>query len=156
MAETHEIEAARVRAVAVAMTALVDVRDWSGVERFFAPQVRVDYSSLFPGEAEMLAREALVARWRALVPGFDATRHRLGDVAIEVTGNEATGTANVAGTHWLDGRSWTVTGRYDYAFRKVDGAWRISALTYLSEREEGDRGLVDLAAARAAEQQNER
>jgi len=148
---SDEIEAARARAAAVAMTALVDVHDWERVESFFAPEVTVDYSSLFPVEPETLRREELMARWRQLVPGFDATRHVLTDVEVEVEGDEASGTAEVVGTHYLDGDTWTPSGRYLYRLRKIGGDWKISALTYANEREHGDRGLVERAAAKAAE-----
>ncbi len=152
MTQNDETEEARARGAAVAMTALVDVRDWDGVQSYFAPQVTVDYTSLFPGKVETIPRETLIQRWKALVPGFDATRHILTDVEVDVQGTKASGTARIAATHFLGADRWTPYGHYKYAFQKSGGNWKISALTYLSEREEGDRSLVERATARAREQ----
>ena len=58
-----------------------------------ADQVLVDYTELFGGAAETVTGDELVTRWRALVPGFDATQHMTGPVLL--TSDELPGL-------WLD------------------------------------------------------
>ncbi|MEV4281658.1 nuclear transport factor 2 family protein [Actinoplanes xinjiangensis] len=87
----------------------VDVRDWDTVRALLADEVTLDYVSLFGGEAEIVAADEVVQRWRALLPGFDATQHLLGLLAE--SGPVVRG--NVRGYHLLDGEEWMVAGWYD-------------------------------------------
>lgn len=136
----------RIEAVAV----LVDLNAYDRLETLFADELVVDYSSLFGGEAETLAASELMARWAGLVPGFDRTRHAISDIEVELHGDWANATAAVTGTHWLDGETWTVSGRYVYRFNRIDGDWRVTEMTLLATDEQGDRALTERAAARAA------
>ncbi len=139
---------ARARAVVVAMAALVDLKDWDGLGRLFADRLTLDYTSLWGGEPAELSGEELVAQWRAMLPGFDATAHVLTDVAVVVQGDTATATADVSGSHLLDAERWVVTGRYDVRLGRTAEGWRIVALTFSSQSEEGDRALTERAKAR--------
>ena len=134
----------RVEAVAV----LVDLNGFDRLEALFADELVVDYSSLFGGEAETLAASELMARWAGLVPGFDRTRHVISDIEVELAGDTADASAAVTATHWLNGETWIVSGRYHYRLERIDSDWRISAMTLETTGEEGDRGLTEVAAAR--------
>ncbi len=142
--------ATRVEAVAV----LVDLHAFAPLERLFADELRLDYTSLFGGEPETLAASELMARWAGLAPGFDATRHAISDIRVDINGDEARAGAAVVGTHWLDGDTWVVSGRYAYEFARRDGEWRITAMTLIATEETGDRALVERAAARLESQQS--
>ena len=136
----------RVEAVAV----LVDLHTFDRLEPLFADELRLDYTSLFGGEAEVLAASDLMSRWAGLVPGFDQTRHAISDITVEINGDDATATASVVGTHWLEGQIWEVSGQYAYRFALQNGDWRITEMTLTATEENGDRSLVERAAARAA------
>lgn len=138
------------RAPVAAMAALVDLRDWDRLGALFADKLTLDYTSLWGGEPATLARDELIAQWRAMLPGFDATAHVLTNLVVQVDGGRAHATADVQGTHLLDGDAWIATGRYDIALSCEGGQWRIDALTYLNEAEEGDRALTERAKARVA------
>jgi hypothetical protein len=119
--------------------------------------VVVDYTSLFGGEIETIAAEALVERWRGLLPGFDATQHVTGPVLVFPTPEEGTARleAHVRGYHVLraetTGPVWMVAGQYRaVATRAADGRWRITELVLRSFYEDGNRGLVEIAAGQAA------
>jgi hypothetical protein len=144
-------EEAHVRAVAVAMTALVDVRDWISIKRCFAPRVTVDYSSLWGGEAEEMTSDQLVGQWKSLVPGFDATRHALENVSVSIDGDKATGTAAITATHLIDGDAWIIAGDYRYSFVRTAGDWHIDTLTLLCKSERGDRALTETAKRRVSD-----
>lgn len=150
MPEPITAEEARARAPVAAMTGLVDIRDWAGLERLFADRVTVDYSSLWGGGAEEMAPAELLGQWRAMLPGFDATRHELGPVSVRVAGDVAEAEAPVSGTHILGGEAWVVAGRYRCRLVRGADGWRIAGLTYENARESGDRGLTERAKARAA------
>ena len=62
-----------------------------------------------------MAADELVARWRALLPGFDATQHLLGPLAAAGSRRPTRSgcECNVRGYHRLGGAAWMVAGRYE-------------------------------------------
>jgi hypothetical protein len=134
----------------------VDGRRWNDLLALFAPQVRVDYTSLFGGEAQSVTREDLVGSWRKLLPGFTRTCHVIGTPAISLSGETAQAAASVVAWHFvkepeLAGRdSWQVGGFYEMSFRRIEGAWRITALTLAGAWVEGNLDLPRIAGERAA------
>ncbi|HTV49945.1 MAG TPA: nuclear transport factor 2 family protein [Steroidobacteraceae bacterium] len=144
-----------------ALAVHVDAQRWSALALLFAPAVRVDYSSLFGGEAQSLPREQLLAGWQQLLPGFTHTCHVIGTPHITASGITASsGTAraeaSVIATHWISLPSlagkdrWTVGGCYDFGFRKLEGSWRIDNLTLARAWQDGNPDLPRLARERAA------
>jgi hypothetical protein len=125
----------------------VDDRRWTDIRDGLTDLVDTDYSSLFGGEPERLTADALIARWRALLPGFDSTQHLLGPVVVT---DRATAACNVRAYHHLGAATWMVAGRYDLALHRSDGTWRIGGIVLHTTYEQGDRALVDAATARAA------
>ena len=87
--------------------------------------------------------------WRGLVPGFDATRHELSAVEARVDGDKAEATARVDGRHWIGGALWRPIGAYRWTLRKLDGNWKVTAMTFAMTEEIGDRGFVAVASERA-------
>ena len=141
---------AHARAIVCAMTALVDLQHWSQLTDCFDDQVRADYSSLWGGEAQQIARADLIGQWRAMLPGFDATAHHLGPVKVQVDGDRAAASADVQGTHVLGGDAWVVEGQYRVELIRRGRSWRITALTLDSTAESGNRALADRAKQRSA------
>src|SRR5712671_7093100 len=56
-----------------ALAVHVDARRWNELLALFAPEVRIDYVSLFGGDAQSMKREELIGGWRKLLPGFTRT-----------------------------------------------------------------------------------
>jgi hypothetical protein len=123
----------------------IDTRDWNTVRGLLADEVVLDYVSLFGGEVETVAADEVVERWRALLPGFDATQHVLG-VLAELDGTVQT---NVRGYHVLGDEVWMAAGWYRLALDGGDPA-RIAGIVLTATYETGDRELVGRARARAA------
>ncbi|WP_116952420.1 nuclear transport factor 2 family protein [Jiangella endophytica] len=125
----------------------VDTLDWDGVLAVLADEVRLDYTSLWGGSAETVPAPEVVARWRGLLPGFDATQHLTGPVLAAPDGRRTT---TVRAYHLLvegDRRdTWMVAGWYDLRV----AAGRIAGITLHATYEEGDRALTEIAAARCA------
>ncbi len=121
----------------------IDRRDWAAVRAALTDEVVTDYSSLFGGAAETLAADDLVARWRALLPGFDATQHLLGPLAA-VPGETSVLECSVRGYHRLGEATWMVAGRYRLTMRDD----RIAGIVLETAYQEGDLSLPEQAAAR--------
>jgi hypothetical protein len=134
----------------------VDGRHWDDLLSLFAPHVSIDYTSLFGGEAQSMAREDLIGGWRKLLPGFTRTCHVIGTPAISVAGETARAAASVVAWHFvkepeLAGRDvWLVGGCYEMDLQRIDGSWRITALTLARAWAEGNLDLPKIAGERAA------
>jgi hypothetical protein len=121
----------------------IDTRDWQTVRDGLADRVTLDYVSVFGGEVETIAAEEVVERWRALLPGFDATQHFLSELA---TGGDGVLECNVRGHHVIGDRVWMVAGWY----RLTLAGDRLSGIALDASYETGSRDLVDEAQKRAA------
>ena len=121
---------------------LVDAQDFDHLVTLFASSVTVDYSSLFGQPAELLMAKQLMQRWQSLLPGFDATRHSLGDIDISLSGNYAEVVVPVIGEHWLGEDYWRVEGYYRYQFARTLQGWNIISMTLQATSETGSRDII--------------
>ncbi len=142
-------ESAKVIAVVSSIPLAVDLGRYDLAEAAFAPEIVIDYTSLWGGEPQRTTPGALMDAWRGLVPGFDATRHELSDVAARVDGDVAEATALVDGRHWIGDALWRPIGVYRWTLKKLAGRWRVTTMTFATTQEIGDRGVVAVAAERA-------
>jgi hypothetical protein len=131
-----------------------DLRQWSQLQQLFADEVRVDYTSLFGGEVQNISSQQLMSQWQSVLPGFDATQHLISNHQITIDGDKATVIAYVRATHKLGDRMWVVGGYYVDKLVKTDDGWKVTAIQYNALYEEGDRSLVEQAAAKVANQTN--
>ncbi|MBP2559708.1 fermentation-respiration switch protein FrsA (DUF1100 family) [Neorhizobium galegae] len=128
-----------------------DSHQWDRVRNAFAEDVMLDYTSLWGGNPTTLAADDIIRQWSGFLPGFDETLHLVTNPTItSLEGAKATAEADFQATHRIGSDLWVLTGRYRYELVKVDGAWKISALTMTATQEHGDRGLAGRAAERAA------
>lgn len=140
---------ARIISVVSSIPLAVDLAAYDLAERAFAAEIVVDYTSLWGGEAQRVTPPELMAAWRGIVPGFDATRHEIADVRVTITGEEARASAFVDGRHFLDGQVWRPVGTYDWQLRKIDGVWKVTHMTFTVTQEIGARTLAEQAMERA-------
>lgn len=148
------VEAARIISTVSSIPLAVDLAAYDLAERAFAPEIVVDYTSLWGGAAQRMTPAELMAAWRGIVPGFDATRHEIADVAVTVAGDEARAAAFVDGRHFLDGQVWRPVGLYDWRLRKIDGQWKVTHMTFTVTQEIGARALAEQAMERAKKRTN--
>jgi hypothetical protein len=138
-----------------ALAVHVDARQWDRLLLCFAPTVRLDYTSLFGGEPEVLAAEVMIERWRRFVPQFTRTCHLIGAPFITLCGESAEATASVQAWHYLkepgfEGRDcWQVGGAYEMGFSRLGGAWRMDKLTLARAWAEGNLELPRIASERS-------
>jgi hypothetical protein len=120
----------------------IDRLDWSTVRACFADELVTDYTSLWGGEAEILAADGLVSRWQEFASTLAATQHLTGPIFVQ-DGHAET---HVVAHHWLPGGDlWIVHGHY--VARIANG--RIAELTLQTFSAGGHDGLPTVAARRA-------
>lgn len=120
--------------------------------RLFAPQVTVDYTSLFGGEAAPVERTDLMKQWAAFLPGFDATYHDLSNLRVDVNGSSASASADITASHWLgDDGFWAVVGNYEFTLQKSGDNWVITSVTLNSQSESGSRDILGEAPKKAVQ-----
>ena len=126
----------------------VDERQWATVGELLVPEVELDYTSLFGGDVERVARAEIVARWSGMLPGFDATQHFIGPV-IETAENRHE--CNVRGYHYLDDETWMVAGWYVLTTTTEPGeSIMLDGITLIVSYETGSRSLIERAQERVS------
>jgi len=124
-------------AVLTRMLHAIDALDFATLRSSFADSVRTDYTSLWGGEPETVDADELVAGWRQLMLGLDATQHLTGPI-VTVDGRLHT---HVVAHHWRGGAAWTVYGHY---IATVAGG-KITELILETLQQEGNREIPALA-----------
>jgi hypothetical protein len=131
----------------------VDLLDWPAVRQSFGDRVTVDYSSLNGAPAADVEAEHLIAGWRAIFPGFDATQHLVGPIVTWRAGTATRVNTHVRAYHHIAGAEggplWMVAGHYSIELFERAGRWQIAALTLTVFYQEGNRSLSRVATARA-------
>ena len=143
-------EIAAITSVIESVATLADRSDFDALEEIYAPEVRLDYTSVFGGKPELVSNTALMTRWAGVLPGFDRTRHAISDVRVALDGDRATATANVIADHWIAGQSWQLRGHYAYVLVRDGRDWRITAHTLTGTGESGSRDVLALASNAAS------
>lgn len=131
----------------------LDRRDWDGLADVFAPDVDVDYSSIDGRPPETVAREDLVAKWRAALSGLLATQHLTANhIVIRPTDDPdvAVCLAAVRSMHYLPNPggsdTWSVGGHYRYRLVRLPGGWRVRAVTLTADWVAGNQSVMALSA----------
>ncbi|MGK7950598.1 MAG: nuclear transport factor 2 family protein [Xenococcaceae cyanobacterium] len=128
---------------------LADRNNFESLEKLYAEEVEVDYTSAFGGEVELKSPTGLMTQWASTLPGFDRTRHEISNIEAEVNGNKATATADVTADHYLNQMFWQITGSYEYGLIREDGQWKIDKMTFIAESEKGSRDIINEAVEQA-------
>jgi hypothetical protein len=131
----------------------IDTLDWPTFRGAFAAELRLDFTSLFPGEPETLSIDSLLARWQPFAHGFDSTHHQIGPVVvIDGDAQRATAEAHVRADHFIAGAEggaiWTATGHYRWTLEHRDDGWRIAGIVFQLAFQDGNRELPAMATSR--------
>lgn len=149
-AQAMTLDEAKVKRTVYGFSALADHGAFEYLGAVMAPQVSVDYTSLFGGQAELLKRETLMNRWSEFLPGFDITFHELSDMKVMISGNNATVNVNFTASHWLgDTGFWQISGRYEFVVIKSADLWLISSIKTIADSEQGSRDILSGVAQHA-------
>lgn len=109
----------------------VDAEQWDRVRACFTPDAVFDFHPFNGSLDEFLGfADATIAQ-------MDGTLHSIGNVLIDLSGDSATSYASFVAYHRIIAGSegpipseahdvdWTVAGRYEDKWRKIDSAWKI-------------------------------
>ncbi|NER05983.1 MAG: hypothetical protein F6K17_27035, partial [Okeania sp. SIO3C4] len=141
---------AAIKTIVESVATLADNRNFESLEKLYAEEVEVDYTSAFGGEVELKSPQALMTQWASSLPGFERTQHQISNIKTVVNGDRATATADVVANHYLDKMFWQITGSYKYNVVKEEGEWKISQMTFLAKSEKGDRQIINEAVEEAS------
>ena len=141
---------AAIETIVESVANLADRGNFESLEKLYAAEVEVDYTSAFGGEVELKSPTGLMTQWASSLPGFDRTRHEISNIETEVKGNKATATADVTANHYLDNMFWQIAGSYEYGLVKEDGQWIIDKMTFIAKSEIGSRDIINKAVEQAA------
>jgi len=111
----------------------IDSRDWDLHRSIFTDEVTMDFSSYSgSGGPETLSADAWVAGLRPLFEGLDATQHTMTNPIVDVDGDAAQCRMYMRAAHFLfddPEPEFTIGGYYDDRLVRVDGEWKITAVT---------------------------
>ena len=141
---------AAIKTIVESIGILADQSNFEEVEKLYADEVEMDYTSLTGGEVERISPQALMTQWASVLPGFDRTRHAVSDIAVTLDGTRAEATANIIADHYVGDLFWQVRGDYRYELQKTDGLWRITSHTFNLREESGTRDVFGPASENAA------
>ena len=141
---------AAIETIVESVANLADQGNFESLEKLYAEEIEVDYTSAFGGEVELKSPQGLMTQWASSLPGFDRTRHQISNIETEVKGNTATAKADVTANHYLDEMFWQITGSYEYGLVKEDGRWTIDKVTLIAESEQGSRDIINQAVEQAS------
>lgn len=142
-------DTAAIKTIVESVATLADSRNFESLEKLYGDKVAVDYTSLTGGKPETKTAQTLMTEWAAVLPGFDRTRHAISNVKVDVTGSEATATADVVADHFLGSLFWQVSGNYLYRLRRDEDGWKIMAHRFNLTNEVGSRDIFAPAMAAA-------
>ena len=144
-----EMKAAQaVRDVVTRVAHRIDRREWQELRALYADDVHVDYTSLFGGEAQTVAGDALIENWRTLLMPLDATQHLIGPIEVEVRNDEADAGCHVRGYHVLGDDVWLVAAHWVMKLKRSP-QWRIAHMQLDLLYQTGNRNLLTIAARRS-------
>jgi 3-phenylpropionate/cinnamic acid dioxygenase small subunit len=120
----------------------LDTKDWTMLEEVFTADAACDYGSL--GSPQGLA--AITDLVRGTLQTLDATQHLVGNVVVQVRGDEATADCYLISQHIRAGAPggdhYLLGGRYTDRVVRTPAGWRIAHRTLHRMWATGNREVV--------------
>jgi ketosteroid isomerase-like protein len=150
VANAEAPDAAAIKTVVESVAVLADSGNFEALEKLYADEIKVDYTSLAGGEPQLKSPQTLMTEWAGVLPGFERTRHVISNIKVSVSGPRAIATADVVADHYVADLYWQVSG--DYRYKLVDNGdqWLITAATFNLRDEKGTRDVFGPAIENAA------
>jgi hypothetical protein len=126
----------------VAIARAMDDRDWEAFGSILLPDATADL-----GTGTIAGREAIVSFIRGFLDACGTTQHLLGNVLIDVRGDEASSRAYVSDMHKGAGEkshlTFSTLGDYQDQWRRVGGVWRLKHRKKHNRATLGDISIFD-------------
>lgn len=104
----------------------LDTRDWKLLRTCFTEDARIDYEGMEP----VFGHDALEQVCRSALDPLDASQHFIGNVSVEIYGDEATASCYLHAQHVRAGSTggdkYVVAGTYFDTLRRAADGWRIT------------------------------
>ncbi|WP_050645356.1 nuclear transport factor 2 family protein [Vibrio coralliirubri] len=151
-AQTMTLNEAKIRSNINSFSALADQGAFEYLGRLLAPELTVDYTTLFGNEPQQVKREDLMQQWAGFLPGFDATFHNLSNLNVTINDDIANATVDFTAYHWLDEQGfWAVSGEYEFGLQRAGDSWQIISVKLNREAEQGSRTVLAEAPKHAVQ-----
>ena len=139
-----------IREIVANVAHYIDAKRWQELRALYAEQVRTDYTSLFGGEPQSQAGDALIEGWRGVLAKV-RTQHLLGPINVALTDSSATARCHVRAYHLApgapSGESWEVLGHYVFELRRDASGWKIGGMKLETLLQTGNQKLLLEASA---------
>jgi 3-phenylpropionate/cinnamic acid dioxygenase small subunit len=136
------LERARIEDLLNRYATALDSRDWAALDQVFAPNA----TAHFQGIGHFEDRDAIVAVIRSVLGQCGPTQHLLGNMRIEINGEEAHAKSYLqaihAGLGKYAGEKMTVWGEYRDTLKRTPQGWRIVHRELVAIHGEGDIGAA--------------
>jgi hypothetical protein len=119
----------------------VDDKDWAKARSLLADELILDISSLGGGPAAPIAADDLVGAWSGNLAPSKTSLHFRTNHQVVVDGDTAALASHGYAWNRLEGNGdplWETWGTYEHGFRKIDGAWKVTAFAYRQRHERGN------------------
>ena len=138
-----------IKAIIQSVGTFADTGNFEALEGLYTKKVTMDYTSLNGGEEEVKTAKDVMTQWASMLPGFDATRHDVRNIDVDIDGKNAVATADVIASHYINDTLWQVSGNYRYKLQHKDDNWLITAHRFNLEDEKGSRDVFEQATKNA-------
>ncbi len=75
--EVKTQDEAAIHTIVESVANLADRGNFESLEKLYAEEVEVDYTSAFGGEVELKSPQGLMSLWASSLPGFERTHHQI-------------------------------------------------------------------------------
>lgn len=148
---------AKIRSNINSFSALADQGAYQHLGRLFAPELVVDYTSLWGGELVTTTNVELMKQWAGFLPGFDNTFHELSNLDVVIDGDSAVVNVDFTASHWLGEEGfWAVSGSYEFKLNRAGENWVINSVKLNYKDEAGSRDVLGEAPKHAIENHEQR
>ena len=129
----------------------IDTRDFALLRSIFTDEIHMDFSSYNGRAAATVPADEWVAGCAKLFNGLDATQHSMTNPLVDVDEGARHATQRMAmqAAHFLDGIEFTIGGWYHDSLMRVEGSWRITAVTLNVTWRRGDESIMAAAVERS-------
>ncbi|MDD2717096.1 MAG: nuclear transport factor 2 family protein [Candidatus Wallbacteria bacterium] len=133
-----------------------DRRDFEKLEKLFADEVYVDYTSLNGGTPARVKNTELIEAWKKILPGFAATQHLITNHQVTLRYTSAECLSSVCATHYLPDPAgkdtWTIMGFYEHQLSKSTfTGWKVDSLKLTVTMSLGNPELLKKAQEKSFE-----
>jgi hypothetical protein len=126
-----------------------DERRWDDVADCFASKVLFDMSSFGGSKPSRTTPKRIVELWRSGLKGMGYTHHQIGNLLVNIEGEEASAFCYGTTTHYFSNPTGsnihTMVGTYDFHLSRAGDRWVIDGFRFNLKYQDGNLRLSEMA-----------